>query len=355
MNSESGNEQRPLHSLQLARYRFHWRVTTPLQLPPYASSTLRGVFGHALRHLACLTRASHCKGCAVLTNCPYPALFEPQSVPRVAGVTGGMPALAPYAIETPFKNANLPAPKDSRYQPGDCYSFNMVLMTPAAIHQLPLIIAAWQQAFAGGVGPLNGKAELIQVEHLAPEQSDAEQFDPEPFNPESFNREPSANSIFTKAKPQLQRHWAELPVPLFSQAQNVQLHLQTPLRIAQQGQLIKEWDMTASLFLHHLIRRVSFQACTQQADAFTLDDIHQLNALADQVQDGERQLSWCDWERYSSRQKQKMKLGGLIGHWQLLQVPPQLLPLVYLGQWLHVGKEVSFGLGQYQWQSPVTC
>ncbi|MDV7399370.1 CRISPR system precrRNA processing endoribonuclease RAMP protein Cas6, partial [Arthrospira platensis SPKY1] len=57
-----------------------------------------------------------------------------------------------------------------------------------------------------------------------------------------------------------------------------------------------------------------------------------------------------DWERYSSRQKQKMKLGGLVGRWQLLQVPAPLLPFVHLGQWLHVGKEGAFGLGKYQWE-----
>lgn len=315
-------------NLHIARYRFHWRVTTPLLLPRYASSALRGVYGHALKRLACLTRADNCKGCAVLANCAYPQLFESQQAPRPAA---GIPALATYAIETPFARAMQQPPRSSRYKPGDHYTFDMVLMTPPVINELSLIMAAWRQAFAHGVGPMDGKAELLRVEHLAPEEP--------------------ANSIFTKTNPTLQRHNVELPAPEFSQTEDVQLQLQTPLRIAQQGKLIKERDMTTSLFLRHLIRRVSFQACAQQADAFSLDEIHQLNALADQVSEGARQLNWCDWERNSSRQKQKMKLGGLIGHWQLLRVPPPLLPFIYLGQWVHVGKECAFGLGQYLWQS----
>ena len=44
-----------------------------------------------------------------------------------------------------------------------------------------------------------------------------------------------------------------------------------------------------------------------------------------------------------------MTLGGLVGHWQLQEVPEQLLPFIYLGQWLHVGKECAFGLGKYRW------
>lgn len=326
MNTSNGQQERKLYSLQLARYRFHWHVSKPLQLPPYASSTLRGVFGRAFRQLACLTRASDCLGCAVLTSCPYPELFEPQRIPRPLGCsTGGMPALAPYAIETPFAET-------SHYQPGSHYAFDMVLMTPAVIRQLPLIVTAWRQAFARGVGPRDGKAELIQVEHLTPVAP--------------------TGIVYSSAIPQLQRHKVDLTVPQFGKAEDVKLHLQTPLRIEQQGKVIKERDMTTSLFLRHLIRRVSFHVCAQQADAFLLEDIHQLNALADQVQEGQRQLTWSDWTRYSSRQKQKMTLGGLIGHWRLLQVPAQILPFIYLGQWLHVGKESAFGLGKYQWQSP---
>lgn len=318
--------------LQLARYRFHWQINTPLQLPPYASSTLRGVFGRALRHLACLTQASECRGCAMLAACPYPQLFEPQTVPRPSGGPGkGQPALAPYAIETSFPSGSQCPPENHRYYPGEHFTFDMVLMTPAAITRLSLIIAAWKQAFAKGVGKGDGTAALIRVEHLLADGA--------PY------------AVYSAQKPQLQHHKAELSVPKFTSTEDVQLHLQTPLRIEQQGKLIKEQDMTASLFLRHLIRRVSFQIGAQQADAFSLAEIHQFNALADQAQEGERQLQWCDWSRYSSRQKQKMTLGGLLGQLHLQQVPPQLLPFIYLGQWLHVGKESTFGLGKYQWSS----
>lgn len=61
----------------LARYRLEWRTTAPIRLPDYAGSMLRGAFGHALRSLACMTRAKTCEGCALLAGCPYPALFAP--------------------------------------------------------------------------------------------------------------------------------------------------------------------------------------------------------------------------------------------------------------------------------------
>lgn len=52
--------------------------------------------------------------------------------------------------------------------------------------------------------------------------------------------------------------------------------------------------------------------------------------------------------RYSSRQDQKMKLGGVIGEWQFKNLSPELAKLLYLGQWLHCGKNATFGLGKYR-------
>lgn len=43
-------------NLPLARYRLEFFVDTPLYLPAYAGSTLRGAFGGALRAAACMTR-----------------------------------------------------------------------------------------------------------------------------------------------------------------------------------------------------------------------------------------------------------------------------------------------------------
>lgn len=317
-----------MSALQLARYRFSWRVTSPLQLPPYASSTLRGVFGRALRQQACLLRRDSCQGCGLLASCPYPALFEPQSLPRPRGAP---PALSPYAIETAFSAAAQPAPRDLRLQPGQSYAFDMVLMTPQANAQLPLIASTWQQAFAKGVGKGNGQAALLQVQRRQPDGQ--------------------ASSLYRAGQPAVSVPPARLDVPVFAAPADVTLQFESPLRIESQGRLIRSPQLSAGLFLRHLIRRVSYHLESQQPGRYPLELIHHLNAQADRVGEGERQLRWCDWERYSSRQGQKMKLGGLIGQWQLLHVPAELLPLIYLGQWLHVGKESAFGLGKYRWSN----
>ena len=72
---------------------------------------------------------------------------------------------------------------------------------------------------------------------------------------------------------------------------------------------------------------------------------HHSEALTDT-----RDLKWFDWTRYSSRQQQEMTLGGVLGHWTLHGAPDVLAkvwPWLWLGQWLHVGKNATMGLGGY--------
>ena len=82
------------------------------------------------------------------------------------------------------------------------------------------------------------------------------------------------------------------------------------------------------------------------ADGPLVDNFGSLLAASANIRDKKR-LVWRDWTRFSSRQQQKMTLGGVIGEWTLSGTLTPFLPFLRLGEWLHVGKEASFGLGRY--------
>ena len=59
-------------------------------------------------------------------------------------------------------------------------------------------------------------------------------------------------------------------------------------------------------------------------------------------------LRWHDWTRYSLRQDRRMKLGGLVGSVTYAGDLKPFTPFIALGQYVHVGKNCTFGLGKYR-------
>ena len=67
-----------------------------------------------------------------------------------------------------------------------------------------------------------------------------------------------------------------------------------------------------------------------------------------QIETKDGQVHWRDWERYSARQDTKMKMGGFVGEAQYRGELQHFLPLLKLGEAVHVGKATGFGLGRYE-------
>ena len=68
---------------------------------------------------------------------------------------------------------------------------------------------------------------------------------------------------------------------------------------------------------------------------------------AEKVRLVRQEIRWYDWERYSGRQKEKMKMGGLLGKITYEGDLIAFFPFLVLGSWINVGKGTSFGLGSY--------
>jgi len=138
--------------------------------------------------------------------------------------------------------------------------------------------------------------------------------------------------------------------------------LLTPLRIKHRGRYISPAELSARALLDTLAARVSLLAelyapppsptaqdpLAPQAEPQRLER-GAVHAAINQIQIDTADLRWVDWTRYSSRQRTQMQLGGLLGQMRLSGpgIAP-LWPLIALGQWLHLGKNTSFGLGRYR-------
>lgn len=62
--------------LPLGRFKLHFQAETTFQTERFLGSAWRGVFGRALKHLVCITKAEDCTKCMLYRSCVFPYLFQ---------------------------------------------------------------------------------------------------------------------------------------------------------------------------------------------------------------------------------------------------------------------------------------
>jgi len=119
----------------------------------------------------------------------------------------------------------------------------------------------------------------------------------------------------------------------------------TPTRLKFDGNLSPKPEF--HVLFRNLLRRISLLSyfhCGQDLDL----DFKGLIENSKSIKVKEERLSWVDWERYSNRQETKMKMGGFIGSITFEGDFKPFLPFLLLGEYIHVGKGTSLGLGKYE-------
>lgn len=297
--------------LAIGEYRFTLIANERMSIPEFAGSLLRGSFGWALRGLTCMTKAESCNGCTLYSDCSFPALFSPKPNERLAKRFPSIPA--PYLFLPPH---NI----QGELNEGDTFTFHLTLFGEYAISQLGLIIVAWERASYVGLGKGKAQAELLKVEHLTNQGAEII------YQP---------NERIKTHQPQVRLQ--SLNTPLTS----ITLKIITPTRIQHENKLLNGEQLNARIFLNGLQRKVLlYGICHLELDIEKLP-------LAENI-GFEANLYRRSFYRYSNRQKQKMNLEGLLGTITLSGDLSSWWPLLQLGQYTHIGKNTSFGLGHYQ-------
>jgi len=302
----------------VARLRLHTRVERAVHWPEYAGSALRGLWGHALRRLACATGQPDCNGCPLRARCAYAALFEPLPAPgeqRRADMT------SPYVIE--------PGADARALATGDAYAFDLVVFG-AALDQLDLVLRAWQAALARDIGPARGALRLEGVDLV-----DAQ----------------AATRPWRDLRPgALQAPAAVTPLALDTAGPvpaRVRVRLLTSLHVKRGGQPLRPQDFTAADFVWAAVRRVA-DVCELHLRQPTGFDFAALKAAAGALRLSSADLGWLELRRWSNRQQRHTPLAGLVGTFTIEGDLTPFWPALRLGLWLHAGSKTSFGLGRYE-------
>ena len=290
--------------LPLLPLRFELKQHENLHLPEHAGSMLRGSFGHTFKRLACITKQKECKACPLSQSCAYSQVFE-------GVINSEEQSSLPYIIHMP-KEAN-------RFiAAGQTWSFGMTLVGKA-INQLPIIAYAWQKTCEEGFSKDRSKAELMAIYHH-------DQIIYQPNKPLATH---TPNDIEAK--------------PLKSA---VHLDFISPLRIQHNNYIVlNPEELTAPIVLIALAKRIQRLA---ELHATPIDlDIAQLLSAAQQISISTH-LKRSTMIRYSNRQQRLMNLEGLIGRITFTGDLSLFSDLLSLGELVHIGKNATMGLGQYQ-------
>jgi CRISPR-associated endoribonuclease Cas6 len=305
--------------LYIHKYRVNISSNTDIYLPPYKGSALRGAFGYALKKIACPFKDRNCADCILKSNCIFAYVFE-TSIPKDdPNYKKYKTAPHPYIIIPPITENNYFPPKTQ-------LSFDFILIGKANEY-LSYLIYAFLKMGKIGIGRKKGKFKVINVEACFKDNSTKEIYNPKQDRIELYNNKinyPDADEEFSEDE--------------------VVITLETPTRIKEKGDLLS-LNIPFKLFIERLCERaalLSFYHCDAEET-----DYKDFLKGAEKIKIKENALKWYDWERYSAR-KGRMKLGGLVGNITYAGKLDKFLPLLTIGQYIHVGKATTFGLGKYR-------
>jgi hypothetical protein len=312
--------------MDYGRYQFTCCFQSDATLPPYKGSTLRGVFGHALKRVVCALKKQDCASCLLAGRCIYPTVFEiPAKVEEISGRKRIAQPPHPYVIEPP-------ADDKTRYLKGDPLDFSLLLFG-AACDNLPYFIYAFEQiggvGIGRGAGRGGGRFSLHGVRSEGGVVYDGS---------DRKIRKPDTREITAES----------LTPQTVAKASDVELELVTPLRAKYQNGF--QADLPFDVLTRTMLRRISSLFQYHGGGEPKLD-YRGLVARAKGVAIKESHIGWYDWRRYSNRQEQAMMMGGMIGKIIYENVPGEYLPLLRFCELAHLGKATSFGLGKIRVQT----
>jgi len=304
----------------VSRFRFQLCAIDTLALPEYAGSAVRGMLGWGLRRTVCVTGKSTCTDCRLTDSCPYFGFFE-QSGEGGGEGRAGHAAPHPYLLQI---NTGSP----STIAPGETYDVGLTTFGSAR-DVLPYLVVGLSRAGQRGLGPANAKFDLERVEQ------------------EQHLGRGDWITIATGESTRIQSRDTLWPAPR-AIGRFARLEFVTPFRIKRAGRLVGPDEFR----LRHLLDALRYRIADLQRLYGKKHPAHAwVSSLppAPEAALTRSELAWKDWTRYSSRQRTRMQMGGLTGElWLDTEALGNWAGLIGLGQWLHVGKATTMGLGGYR-------
>lgn len=303
--------------LVIGRYLVDCRFVDEAWLPGFKGSALRGLLGRALRNVYCACHSRDCIDCPLASRCLYSLAFEP--LPSLQNSRESVQA-HPYVIEPPLDQR-------AHYDAGDVMSFSLILFGKIN-DRLPHFIYALSEM--GRIGFMSGrrpnKARFL-IEKIS-------------------NEGLQIYSGFTETLTSQKNFGRSIGIPQPTEdVKSCKILLLSPVRLKRDNKLTA--DLSFEVLIRAVLRRIASVFSAFAGSEPKLDYVG-LIQKAKLVSVRGSKLAWIDWERYSGRQRARLRLGGLTGEVCYEGDITCFVPMLRIGALLHIGKQTTFGLGSYR-------
>ncbi len=262
------------------------KTNSKLKAPYFTGSMLRGAFGYALKKVVCINPSYRCEGCFAKESCLYYDFYEKPN------------SFHPFRFDIKLESSN--------------YNFGLYLFNQIT-DKLPYILSALHKMLTEiGISRENYTFQNIEI---------------------SVN-----NTVIYRNNKFRLRNLTPKEFHLDSYCRKVKIQLLTPLRIKKNNKLLRE-----NLEVEDILRSI-YQ---REQELNSGKRVHKLN-YTPKVGTTLKLLQYKHLKRKSNRQKQTLRIDGLIGEMVVTNIDKESYHLLKLGEIIGVGKQTVMGLGKIE-------
>jgi len=315
--------------MELSKFEVNIIFEQDALLPVWKGNTLRSAFGARLREITC-TGKNECRNCLIEDKCPYSYLFATR-IPKNSAVLKKQENIArPFVLEAP----NL---RQTSFKKGEHAKFNFTLFGKG-IEYFPYFLVAIRSMGTHGIG--RGYRHGLGSFRIKNMKSVDELNNKEIIvyeNDMVFNHE-------------LRISYSEILQNSEAYDGDLKLIFVTPTQIKKEDRYIIEPDFRS--LMSRLLFRVNVLAEFHgNGMLYSKDEVREILKKCQEITLIDKKINAIDYmQRYSKQQKRMIRIptffvGELVYHGAFSK---EMMALLELGRFTHVGKLATFGCGKYE-------
>jgi hypothetical protein len=312
-----------LRSFSVSRLRVSVCFKGDIELPPFKGGILRGALDITFRRLVCPDQDIDCQSCTIYEKCPYGLIFWPTPPPEAERLRANRDVPRPFVLKPPLEGK-------TRYLKGEEMTFGLALVGEAQRY-VKYFLTSLKRLSEEGLGKKRTPFEIkaIEAQGLGPQRK-----------PLWDGHAPMKTSNLIRLT------WDKcIEASRRLNPSRIRIRFLTPTLLRAGGQVVREPEF------HHLVKRlrdrVNALAVFFCGDELRVDH-REFGLKAEAVRRLDSRLWWVDRHRYSQRRHHAYKLEGFVGEATFEGPLEEYLPLLVLGQLVHVGRACVFGQGWYE-------